>query len=713
MLPFAALAAVSCATVACALGLRIWWEWEFTYANPAEVRGWVWANHYPKHQETAAYLTAIGSVLVGVLLSSPVWTALAATYRRTTRCSTVRALQHTALALVALLSMTPLIAGPAWSVLAPFALTAAILAALALASGLGETATPARHCADTTFRFGFAIVGAIATYAFYYDNQRILGLLNLFEDGSGLAPLQEALRGGTVYRDSYLQHGLFHTLGKPLMASLFETSLTAHRAVDAIFAPTSYVALFVLGLAVFRSPLTAVVLAALFTSPSMSVSDRQTFGILSVAMIGFALRHELEPSARRESGAPNLAKRYYLAAGACTTLGFFYSTEIGLYSAASCGGFVLLKAVLDRQVQGHLNLAPILRYCAGAAATAFPFLAYFAFKGVLIDFAYNIYVQCTYQANSWGLPYTSLSDATNPWSSLPRFVNSRAFLAYFPPAIYLAACGTLAFRVTRSELWAKRSTQTLLILTLAALAWFRTTLGRHDPFHLHQGIPFLWVILLFYLESLLGSVRPTLRSALAGSHNRSATTARATLFGVSFVALLTTAGWILQVGYGFPTSLRDHYRKVVSGKTRRPSLPPSTDRIGRIAEPAQMVADLRATVRRIQEMTDDDDYIFDFTNQGSLYFLADRRSPWPYHQVVFAATPAMNRELVETLENKKPKLVVFESQGPIATYLSEIDNISNARRHPEVLAYLEKNYQFASEVAGTKLYLRNPDPAAK
>jgi len=699
--PLGALAAASCAVLALAGAMHLWWSWDFQYSNPYDIRGWVWAHRYPKQQEVAAYVLAVVAVVAGAFAGRTVWCAIAAALNVLGAAPTA-ALRLSAIALIAAAAASPLLAGPAWTAVAPLWLPLVVALALALASGIPDTPPQRRPAASSSRTILVGLVAPLAIYAYFYNGQTIVGLLNLFEDGNMLAPLQESLRGGTVYRDSYLQHGLFHNLGKPLLASTIEVSLTSFRAVDAFFKPFAYIAFFTLGVAVFRSSWTALAATLSFASPNLQISDRQSLGLLSVALIAFALRREAEGDP-----SPARLRAYYAASGAGTVLAFFYSTEIGIYTAAACGGFVVARALLQRRASAGerdgSRIGPAVAYGLGAALTALPFLAYFTWHGVLLDFAANTYMQCTYQAAAWGLPFDSLARATARWPELTRFAGTRPFRAYLAPAVYLGAVGVVGFRLARPGFWQSRSSQTLLLITLAALAWFRTALGRFDPYHLGEGTPFLCLLVFLNAEHVLASLRRALSRSSNAEH---APTSVRALVLTTGIALLAADSWVLQRAYKLPSTIIARAGKVVRGELLGPSLAAATDRLGPIEQPAEMADNVRAVVRRIRALTDRDDFIFDFTNQGSLYFLADRRSPWRYQQVVYSATPAMDRALIDDLEAARPSLVVMSASGPIATYLSKIDGVSTATRHPQVVDYLAAHYRFTERVGGTDLYLR-------
>jgi hypothetical protein len=693
--PYAAGVAFVAAILAGAAGVALWWNWTFEFDGRSDVRGWVWAHRYPKQQDSYAYALAIVTVAAGALAGRAMWCALTVAWLRLRPRSIEQGLRESAVAAALLLLLAPLIAAQAWSALRPLWPPLLAGAALAMASGLANS--PPHQPRRGGWAAGvvrWAVIPA-CLYVYAFDVGPILGILNLFEDGASLAPLQSSLRGGEVYRDAYLQHGLLHNLGKPLFASLFDTSLTGVRQVDGWFAPLGCIALYFLGLAVFRATPTAVAAALVAGYQTAAISDRQAFGFIAIALIALAVRRAT-PSPDGWAGA--LPATPLFAAGACSGLAFFHSVDVGLFAGAACGAFLAVHAFASPPGAGWRRFGALARFGAGAGAATTPFLAYFAARGVLGDFADNIAVQVAYQADLWGRPFPPLAAQLEPWRGLGPFTSSRVFAAYLPPILYVGCAGSVAYRATRPHFWRAPTGPILLLITLAAVAWFRTVLGRFDPFHLAAGTPFLWIVVLLFTEHVFAS----LRHLMTGAKHRVSTAVAA----AAGLALVAAGSWAIDRSYSVAQSVQRRAGRVAAGQNFALTLATPGDRLGGIVQPESMVTELRSVVRRIRSLTGDDDFIFDLTNQGALYFLADRKSPSRYQQIVYAATRALEREVIADLERTKPALVIYSASGPIASYHANIDGVASRVRNPEIFAYVERNYRHGEDVAGTALYLR-------
>ena len=70
-------------------------------------------------------------------------------------------------------------------------------------------------------------------------------------------------------------------------------------------------------------------------------------------------------------------------------------------------------------------------------------------------------------------------------------------------------------------------------------------------------------------------------------------------------------------------------------------------RAGAVDIPDDQVEQIQKVVAYIQENTEPNENIFDFTSQGAYYFFANRPGVSRFHQVSYASTPAMQEEVIE------------------------------------------------------------------
>ena len=131
-------------------------------------------------------------------------------------------------------------------------------------------------------------------------------------------------------------------------------------------------------------------------------------------------------------------------------------------------------------------------------------------------------------------------------------------------------------------------------------------------------------------------------------------------------------------------------------------VPEKLDRAGNIDIPEEQVEQIRSVVAYIQGHTKPDEKIFDFTSQGAYYFFANRPSVTRFHQVAYASTPAMQREVINALERNRTHLVIFKTGG----WFDNIDGIRSEERHPLIAQYLAEHYELAIDISGTQILKR-------
>ena len=186
-------------------------------------------------------------------------------------------------------------------------------------------------------RIGFEyVILPIFIYLLTYSAS-IHGNIDLFHEGERLAPLNEMLHGGLPFRDVYVQHGLFQNAYLAWVGSLlFEPTLFGVRSMEAILAPLGYVALYLLGLQVFsRQIFDSFICMIIASGTQFWVSPRHSLGLISFAFVANFLT-------RRQGTSKNSKVSWTLVlAGIFTSLAFWYSTEVGLYTLGVLDCFYL------------------------------------------------------------------------------------------------------------------------------------------------------------------------------------------------------------------------------------------------------------------------------------------------------------------------------------------------------------------------------------
>ena len=480
--------------------------------------------------------------------------------------------------------------------------------------------------------------------------------------------------------------------------------------MEDILGPLGYVALYVLGLQVFRSRFLAAFLCVLIASGTeFWVSPRHSLGLISFAFVANSVTHFQET---RTNKVPTFVWKLLLA-GLFTSLAFWYSTEIGLYTLGAIGLFLIIYVLQggfgteSRGERGYKPrqqvvwvreyLPPLISYGCGVLVGFFSVGIYFLSHGALDDAIWNSYIQCRYQLATWGLAFPSLSKTLTLLSSegWHAFIFSEGFRWYLPICIFLIIAAYLTYRGLSGTHSA--NTMKLLLLLLGGIAFFRTALGRSDGGHLIYGATFLWLLCLLPLES--GIIRMFRVSLLLLRRER------------PWGALLKAA-WILIpiVIFCWYVGERHHplagfdqkWQRLRQNPFKQNTVAQELVRAGGVDIPDGQVEQIQKVVAYIKENTAENEKIFDFTSQGAYYFFANRPGVSRFHQVSYASTPAMQQEVIEALERDQTRLVIFKTGG----WFDAVDGIRVEERHRLIAEYLQENYELAININNTEILMR-------
>lgn len=725
---YVGLLTFSAASLAVALGITLQKYITFEYHSNAGVVGWLSVNAYPKQQEYFYYLLALLGIPITICLYWLGWWVYSRWCAKFTEQPIARVLKANALASIPLwlcwLQVYYIGHNVLMGLLLPIGLS--VLLKLALLhqryfptlwnSGTSDD-TPATEKSDASapvsyrttkiWRGGLEyIILPIFIYLLTYSGS-IHGNIDLFHEGERLAPLNEMLRGGVPFRDIYIQHGLFQNAYLAWFGSqLFEPTLFGVRLMEDLLGPLGYVALYVLGLQVFRSRFLAAFICVLIASGTeFWVSPRHSLGLISFAFVANSVTHFQETHTNK---VPTFVWKLLLA-GLFTSLAFWYSTEVGLYTLGAIGLFLVIYVLQrgfgtargSRQSQPEKNwreyLPPLISYGCGVLVGFLSVGIYFLSHGALDDAIWNSYIQCRYQLATWGLAFPSLSKTLTLLSSegWHAFIFSEGFRWYLPIGIFLIIAAYLTHRGLSGTHSA--NTMKLLLLLLGGIAFFRTALGRSDGGHLIYGATFLWLLCLFPLEG--GIIRMFRVGLLFLRRER------------PWYALLKAA-WVLIpiVIFCWYVGERHHplvgfnqkWERLRQNPFKQNTVSQELVRAGAVDIPDDQVEQVQKVVAYIKENTAENEKIFDFTSQGAYYFFANRPGVSRFHQVSYASTPSMQQEVIEALERDKTRLVIFKTGG----WFDAVDGIRVEERHPLIAAYLQENYELAININNTEILMR-------
>ena len=579
-------------------------------------------------------------------------------------------------------------------------------------------------------------------YVFLYDSNVRLNHawhtngIDLFHEGERVGVVNELLRGEIAYRDIRLLHGLFHNAYKSLLGmNLFGATLESDRRIYHLMYPLGYVCFYLLALQFFQRRTTAHIFTFIFISIAIATSeftgvtraylpatDRHIFGFLTIALLCCWLNKGVM------SGKP-----YLIAAGICTPLAVFNSLDVGLYTWAASSLFLLIFGFIsipwkltetvhpNRTVKmGKFSfLSPFLTYKLGVFAGFLPFLIYFGAHGAIDDVIKGTWIQAVYHTPIFGTRFIVISPEISKVTSLvtfSQFVLSESFMWYFPILIYLMTLTFLLFHAVANQ--GRIKEWKLLLILMAGIICFRTALGRSDWHHITFSMAYLWLICFFFLERIMHASKSR-QSEKAEDDSIKAANAESSMRRSPTVVLRFT--FLLVILTGILSYFKaDLYKPLAIVEQTLMRLPkfgaipqefkayvePDIERAGRILTPPSQAKEIERVVAYLQENTAPTEPIFDLSNQGAYYFLADRPNPTRYPLVVYASPEPLQKEVIADLEQAKPKYVIFTTGS---SWGNAPDGIPTVDRVPLVAAYIRSNYETDVKIESVSIWKRRSD----
>ena len=744
--PYHALVVASAFSLATAFGF---WIHKFLLFQPhtSEIIGWISANNYPKHQEFLYYLLALIGIPAATFIYTLFWIILSQFVAKWVRQPTTLLLKQNALASSFLLltwyRIWDLNRNPLFGLLLPMTLVLITkIGIIGIQLRKKNEATPTLPIEETKrkqicghitdnrifghpiFRIFKYLILPVLIYSLIYSGHGS-STIDLFHEGEQLAPLNEMVRGNVPFRDIYLQHGLFQNAGLAwLGGKIFGVSLEGVRKMSRLLAPCGYVAIYLLGTQLFCfSIIPSIFLTLIISSEGNWVTARHSLALISFAWVANYLKtHHHDglyagwnslkttapsPGLHSTQNTENRVRQQLrdtleysitfgwklITAGFFANLAFWYSTEIGLYTLGSINIFLLIYGV-RREIPKSKQLLPLGCYNSGALIGSLPILTYFTFHGALDDLIANTWIQCRYQIPTWGLRFPSLSSVLEPLNNPAVqnqwivFLKSEGFRWYLPIVSFVVVASYLVYRSTHGRVWNSEGCSLLFLTLMGGAAFFRTALGRSDGGHLIFGSTFLWVIGILIIER-----------GIARIIRQKTDRAWVTIF---ICVLSAGMFYYLQEVHHPVRAFSSRVNQFMNRNVELVKKHPILNRIGRENIQTDQAEHIARVVAYIQNHTQPNERIFDFTSQGAYYFFANRLSATRYHQVAYASTPSMQMEVTHDLKKNETNLVIFKTGG----WFDRIDGIPSEQRHPIIAQYLKEHYKLAVNINGTQILNR-------
>lgn len=485
-----------------------------------------------------------------------------------------------------------------------------------------------------------------ATYSF-----RGPSTMDVFEDGHGLLPASDYLRGEVAYRDFVPAHAFLGDGGLQLAGlALFEDSYRGAVLPARIIGVFYWLVIFLLGLAATGSP------AAAFAAVALSFLAFPEFaflrGLPSIAATAIALY----ASRTRSEGA-------WYWSGLAVALSLLWAVEFALYTLP-----VLAVAIwISRGDRIRILRSTVSGLVTGFLAVCGLFLA----LGVAGDFLETTFLY---------VPSLLPAYATGP--TRLRGFGLFSFLRE-KDAFFLAFCGSatvaLGAQIPRAPSVGQRARGSLPILAWVLVACLSVVERNHVE----------------YAAALVPLGLVMLARWLKGHRRWNAPRAAA-------AAVLLVCGLIVwRPRASVPNIAFAVVAPVgVNALASFPELPRARGAVF-AADDARIV---RSTKRFLESvaLTPSDTW-FDFSSKPGLYFLFDRDCPVRYSETGFYEALERQQEVIESIErNPRVKAVLMTA----STWSESIDGVSNATRAPLVAEYVRSRFEPHYEQDGVQFWLR-------
>jgi len=264
------------------------------------------------------------------------------------------------------------------------------------------------------------------------------------------------------------------------------------------------------------------------------------------------------------------------------------------------------------------------------------------------------------------------------WAKTSRFISTlplssgiRDISILFPfGAGTLAICGGiyhifLEYRRHESFRNALSNNMGVVILTAASVVFMRIALERSDSIHIIWG---LMPAFLFIAAAILVCLDRLFRDrGLIPAISTSGLQAQGLIVVLLVLLVSTTAASIKDTG----RILRD-YKNSISLQDDKLLLP-------------DYVVAVNALKNEIQSSSS----FFTLTNEGIWYYVFETPSCSRFHQLFYARNPASQNEIIESLQKKRPLVILFQN----AFWSNRIDNLSVFNSNAPVVRFVMENYQ--------------------
>ena len=500
----------------------------------------------------------------------------------------------------------------------------------------------------TSLEFAIVVLIFFAAFGHFWNGRAATfsAWSALSEEGEMLAWVDTVLRGGALSRDTFCLYGPLSAWSVAMLFSVFHPSLGLWRFWIFALNPPALIAAYFLLRGTTRTKLTAVAGTTVFALFCSAGIPAMSWSLARVGL-GFAAIAALTRALDRNKAG------WYVGTGAFIGTALLYSQEIGI----ACGFAIFLALILQPK-----RAMSTLWTGLGVTLVLFPAAIYLAATNSLGPTIDNLFLFPRVRM---------LGFAAFPF---PRFaLNAESLRAYFVPAVLVVSAFFTVTKLLSGFRDARVFTELALFIFGALL--FTSALSRPDNPHFAFVVPPALMLLAGLLENACFALR------LRG-HRVVALTALV-------IAATTLLPWM--------SMAQENLRSLIEPPSGRTLTIP---RGGSALFPDEFANELEQVTRAIQSRTAPNEPFWVFPNEALLYFLADRPQPTHFPLTIFAVTREQREELVADLERTRPRWAIVYRDAV------DSDGIPYSVVLPEVVAYLNANYELESDIGAFALMYR-------
>lgn len=456
-----------------------------------------------------------------------------------------------------------------------------------------------------------------------------------YHEGENLSPLSVMLSGGSPYGDVFFMHGVGADGGIDRLVIGDPPSIVRTRRLRA-FLSAATVSLLVPIAAEVSSTWLGVVAATILSLCGIAAGQLPAtphFRLLPLLLAIWLALIAIRTSRRA----------FIVAACGVASAGLLWSLDVGLFAIAGIWAWLILIRPFDRRT---------LAISGAVTVTTAP-LILVVIRGDVSRFFRDSFLR---------LP--ECFDAIYSLPAPPMRIEWASVRYDAPPIVYGVVVALAFLTLARGE---KLRGNAMLLIALTAFFELRSAAGRVSWGHTRFSVPLLGItVVAFAIEPLLRSERTS--GVIAG--------ALIALAAIPYFELAANAKALAGYSVTYPERLRPK-----PGTVPFP-LPRASD----LYTYKQEAAELGALYAFSQSMPPGP--IFDESGEKYLYYMLARPASTRVHDIPYLSDPALGREAMKQLEQRRPVFVVISGHPA----LSNIDGIPNAQRTPQIAAWVNRNY---------------------